>query len=52
MKSYMSTHVYRVFLSPPSRGAWIEIDICREFHVNEASPPSRGAWIEITWATA
>ena len=34
-------------LSPPSRGAWIEIplDCCMIF--SAASPPSQGAWIEI-----
>ena len=33
--------------SPPSRGAWIEI---QQFHPSAGrarSPPSRGAWIEI-----
>ena len=35
-------------MSPPSRGAWIEISlhILREKRLAE-SPPSRGAWIEM-----
>ena len=34
-------------LSPPSRGAWIEI-VCRlDVATADSSPPSRGAWIEI-----
>ena len=39
-------------LSPPSRGAWIEIACasCRAARI--ASPPSRGAWIEIRNAMA
>ena len=34
-------------LSPPSRGAWIEIMVVRYLVALRASPPSRGAWIEI-----
>ena len=34
--------------SPPSRGAWIEIErIKKVFDGKRASPPSRGAWIEM-----
>ena len=33
--------------SPPSRGAWIEINIAKNGSNNLPSPPSRGAWIEI-----
>ena len=33
--------------SPPSRGAWIEINLGVKFGLDFASPPSRGAWIEI-----
>ena len=38
-----------LLLSPPSRGAWIEIennDRVKDYTIK--SPPSRGAWIEIT----
>ena len=34
-------------MSPPSRGAWIEICGWRTYGVVTGSPPSRGAWIEI-----
>ena len=34
-------------LSPPSRGAWIEITGRYEGYLTPPSPPSRGAWIEI-----
>ena len=34
-------------MSPPSRGAWIEIISVSPVPVNLPSPPSRGAWIEI-----
>ena len=34
-------------LSPPSRGAWIEIAPVADDPDDELSPPSRGAWIEI-----
>ena len=34
--------------SPPSRGAWIEICLCKSATDKiSLSPPSRGAWIEI-----
>ena len=37
-----------LLLSPPSRGAWIEIDrVCNRSNFTP-SPPSRGAWIEIS----
>ena len=35
--------------SPPSRGAWIEIDKASAGYKACKSPPSRGAWIEIVW---
>ena len=34
-------------MSPPSRGAWIEIKIPLDRVKTNLSPPSRGAWIEI-----
>ena len=34
-------------MSPPSRGAWIEIEALNNNTVVMTSPPSRGAWIEI-----
>ena len=33
--------------SPPSRGAWIEIDVRLLSRKVGRSPPSRGAWIEM-----
>ena len=35
-------------LSPPSRGAWIEIPCVTPRRSGSRSPPSRGAWIEIS----
>ena len=35
-------------MSPPSRGAWIEIYTGIPICFVDQSPPSRGAWIEIT----
>ena len=34
-------------MSPPSRGAWIEIKILENTSTLAESPPSRGAWIEM-----
>ena len=34
-------------MSPPSRGAWIEITWRMDNGWYYLSPPSRGAWIEI-----
>ena len=36
-------------LSPPSRGAWIEIFLYLYANLVKRSPPSRGAWIEINF---
>ena len=48
MKSRTSANVDSAILSPPSRGAWIEIcDIQEPSGGCPESPPSRGAWIEI-----
>ena len=39
-------------VSPPTRGAWIEIAV-KNFMGNVAeSPPTRGAWIEMKTASA
>ena len=38
-------------MSPPSRGAWIEILLLAALGILMPSPPSRGAWIEIDQAT-
>ena len=38
-------------LSPPARGAWIEIRLIRPPIGSGGSPPARGAWIEITSGT-
>ena len=38
--------------SPPSRGAWIEIEQAGRCQVVELSPPSRGAWIEMLTKTS
>ena len=35
-------------MSPPSRGAWIEINVFCTGDLLKMSPPSRGAWIEMT----
>ena len=35
--------------SPPSRGAWIEIEKANVLVTMLGSPPSRGAWIEILY---
>ena len=48
MKSRVADRSAEFLKSPPSRGAWIEIDV--QFvppFISSASPPSRGAWIEI-----
>ena len=34
-------------VSPPARGAWIEIDDWEKYPLCMESPPARGAWIEI-----
>ena len=50
LKSKMATILSQAALSPPSRGAWIEI--CSSPRVlarGMTSPPSRGAWIEIMY---
>ena len=36
-----------LMLSPPARGAWIEISVGRNGPHSVASPPARGAWIEM-----
>ena len=41
------TIIFTFPLSPPSRGAWIEILLRLWTLTSDASPPSRGAWIEI-----
>ena len=47
LKSGEFVSVATTALSPPSRGAWIEITVCRQPLSMSRSPPSRGAWIEI-----
>ena len=37
----------RLKVSPPTRGAWIEIPSGRGKWDKQLSPPTRGAWIEI-----
>ena len=37
----------RAKVSPPTRGAWIEIDTALQTGREAESPPTRGAWIEI-----
>ena len=46
----------KIWESPPSRGAWIEIAVMARYWRSQlGSPPSRGAWIEIlmgrSWAS-
>ena len=53
MKFPPQTAELLVLLSPPSRGAWIEILCSAMRTLCFESPPSRGAWIEITlWGGA
>ena len=48
MKYLPECDLYRVLLSPPSRGAWIEISMSPGYSgIALPSPPSRGAWIEM-----
>ena len=47
MKSLLSVSDTYPMLSPPSRGAWIEIPEVKAKYDKGRSPPSRGAWIEI-----
>ena len=37
-----------VLVSPPARGAWIEMGFSPSSERHWRSPPARGAWIEIT----
>ena len=49
MKSIFGLDTLKAYLSPPSRGAWIEIKRnCIGNIPGLLSPPSRGAWIEIS----
>ena len=34
-------------LSPPVRGAWVEILLMMKYMASGMSPPVRGAWVEI-----
>ena len=47
LKSLIRSLVFFSVLSPPSRGAWIEMSIAQQVENHGQSPPSRGAWIEI-----
>ena len=47
MKSVLVGRADGDLKSPPSRGAWIEIEKKKETALYKLSPPSRGAWIEI-----
>ena len=47
MKSVVTKDIDIPKVSPPSRGAWIEIMYRLPIKAHLASPPSRGAWIEI-----
>ena len=49
MKSLLPWRRWLVVVSPPSRGAWIEIVVFVGFIRGVKSPPSRGAWIEIIY---
>ena len=40
-------YVYSFPQSPPSRAAWIEMNMKMQKWMNSWSPPSRAAWIEI-----
>ena len=47
MKYAQIVFAYRRYVSPPARGAWIEIIAVYDSENRELSPPARGAWIEI-----
>ena len=47
MKSVVTPMGSLLAESPPSRGAWIEIQVSFGGPIAIMSPPSRGAWIEI-----
>ncbi len=42
-----SQSFWLLLLSPPMRGAWIEIGMVNNVDEGNMSPPMRGAWIEI-----
>ena len=48
MKLLLIALLVCILLSPPSRGAWIEINNMLSDRKDTESPPSRGAWIEIS----
>ena len=45
-------YVYSFPPSPPSRAAWIEIEVDALYNRLNKSPPSRAAWIEIVHSTS
>ena len=47
LKSYAMAIGGSTWQSPPSRGAWIEIERQKPCESHAESPPSRGAWIEM-----
>ena len=40
---------HALFVSRPTRGAWIETDLKEAFEQEKMSRPTRGAWIETFW---
>ena len=50
MKERTQEEKQQTYLSPPARGAWIEIlRPLMQQEVAAQSPPARGAWIEIKY---
>ena len=47
MKYLPAARVFFLILSPPTRGAWIEIATRNDIRACRKSPPTRGAWIEM-----
>ena len=47
MKFIPAGHVRGIDLSPPMRGAWIEMAFDVTCEYSSGSPPMRGAWIEM-----
>ena len=52
MKFQLASTSMVMAASPPSRGAWIEIESVARLRISRGWPPSRGAWIEIRFLSA
>ena len=47
MKCQSRRRTRRRYLSPPTRGVWIEMGLNGGYLLQKLSPPTRGVWIEI-----